>query len=83
MWSPAQFVQLIKNPIPMTGLLTRGINTIVNGFDETRDLLFGENSVNDKTPSFYYLIQWTYGGGQLARFFELYKQFEKSPYTLR
>lgn len=81
MWNPLEFARLIRNPIPMTGLLTRFISTIMNGFDESRDLLVGENSVSDKTPTPYYLIQWVYGGGQIARFIELYKQYEKSPYA--
>jgi len=80
MWSPAQFAQLIRNPIPMTGLLTRILSTFMNGFDETRDMLVGENSISDKTPIGYYMIQWIYGGGQIARLIELYKQYEKSPY---
>ena len=50
MWDPRQLIQIFRNPIPMTGLLTRSINTISNGFDETRDLLGGENSMSDKTP---------------------------------
>jgi hypothetical protein len=65
----------------MAGLLTRGLSTAMNGFDEIRDLLGGENSLNDKTPFPYYTIQWIYGGGQIARFIEAYKQFEKTPYT--
>jgi hypothetical protein len=79
-WSPQQLAQLIKNPIPMTGLLTRAISTGMNGFDEARDLLNGEDSLNDKTPVGYYLLQWVYGGGQIARFAEFYSQYEKSPY---
>jgi hypothetical protein len=81
MWSPQQFAQLVRNPIPMTGLLTRAMSTISNGLDETRDMLEGENSLSDKTPAGYYTIQWIYGGGQIARLLELYKTFEKSPYA--
>jgi hypothetical protein len=80
MWSPRQLVQLIKNPVPMTGLLTRGLSTVSNAFDESRDILAGENSLSDKTPVGYYFLQWMYGGGQVARLVELYKQYEKSPY---
>ncbi len=82
MWSPAQLTQLIRNPIPMSGLLTRTMSTISNGLDETRDWLEGENSLSDKTPAGYYTLQWIYGGGQIARLLELYKQFEKSPYLV-
>jgi hypothetical protein len=82
MMSPAQLTQLIANPIPLTSMLTKALKTLTNGFDETRDLLFGENSVNDNTPMGYYLLQWSYGGSQVARLIELYKQYEKSPYMV-
>ena len=81
-WSAPQLFKLISNPIPMSGLLTRSLKTVFNGFDETRDFFFGEDSLNDNTPFPYYTIQWIYGGGQVARLIELYKQFEKSPYTV-
>jgi hypothetical protein len=64
----------------MFGLLTRGVKTVMNGFDESRDIMFGENSPSDKTPIPYYFIQWIYGASQTARLIELYKQYEKSPY---
>jgi hypothetical protein len=80
LWNPGEAVKLFKNPIPMTGLLTRGISTGMNGMDEIRDFMSGENSLSDKTPMGYYTLQWIYGGSQVARLIELYKQYEKSPY---
>jgi hypothetical protein len=80
MWSPIQLAQLISNPFPLTSILTKSLKTVTNGLDESRDLLVGENSISDKTPMGYFLLQWIYGGGQIARFTELYKQYEKSPY---
>jgi hypothetical protein len=82
MMSPGQLTQLISNPIPLTSLLSKTFKTITNGFDETRDLLFGENSANDMTPRFYYLMQWSYGGTQIARFIELHEQYKKTPYLV-
>jgi hypothetical protein len=82
MWDPRQLIQIFRNPIPMTGLLTRSINTISNGFDETRDLLMGENSLSDKTPMGYYFIQWIAGASQTARLIELFEQYKKSPYVI-
>jgi hypothetical protein len=80
MWNPGELTKLVSSPVPMFGLLTRGVKTVMNGFDESKDIMFGENSPSDKTPVPYYLIQWIYGGGQMARLIELYKQYEKSPY---
>ena len=46
-----------------------------------RDWLVGENSSQDKSPFGYYFIQWVPGGSQLARFFELFEEYKKSPYA--
>lgn len=81
MWSPTQFLQLMKNPVPMTSLLTLTQKTIKNGYDETLDLVKGENSPQDKSGPGYYLLQWFPGGSQLARFFELFPEYKKSPYA--
>lgn len=82
LWSPAQMVQIIKNPVPMSALFTDVIKLGKNTFDEGRDIIFGENSPYDKSPMFFYTLQMAYGGNQLARFLELYQQYEKNPYQL-
>jgi hypothetical protein len=81
-WSPIQMAQIIKNPIPMSAMFTDVIKLTKNTFDEGRDIIFGENSPYDKSPAFFYTLQMAYGGNQLARFLELYKQYEKNPYVL-
>lgn len=83
MWDPRELVQMFRSPIPMSGLLTRGINTLNNAFDETRDLLYGENSLSDNTPMGYYFLQWIYGASQTARLIELFDQYKKSPYVIK
>lgn len=80
MWNPNEFIRLVRNPLPMANILSDAAKTIGNGLDETRDLLAGENSPYDKSPGLYYLVQWMYGGVQLSRLTELYKQYQKSPY---
>jgi hypothetical protein len=80
MWSPKQFAQLVKNPIPMTSVLTDVGKLLGNTLDEGRDVIFGENNKADKAPAFFYTIQMAYGGNQLARFFELFDTYKKSPY---
>jgi len=82
LWSPAQMAQIIKNPLPMASLFTDVIKLGKNTFDESRDVIFGENSPYDKSPAFFYFLQMAYGGNQLARFLELYKQYEKNPYVM-
>jgi hypothetical protein len=82
MYNSAEFIRIMKNPLPVTGLAVQLKNTVFNGFDESRDLFFGENKKNDPTPAGYYMMQWIPGGSQMARFLEIYKNFEKSPYQV-
>lgn len=81
-WNPSEFIRLIRNPWPLTGMLVRFQKTVTNGFDEGRDLVFGEESNRDSTPSGYYLMQWMYGGSQLERFFEVFDNFKRSQYQV-
>lgn len=80
MWNPTEFARLIRNPMPLASLVTDAIKTTGNGLDEFRDIIAGENSPYDKTPMFYYTLQWMYGGPQLLRLTEAFKQFEANPY---
>ena len=80
MWNPNELLGFLSNPIPITGMLVLGYNTLKNTADEGRDVILGENSPYDKTPALYYTMQWAYGGTQLARILELYETYEKSPY---
>jgi hypothetical protein len=82
MWNPAEFVRLVRNPWPLSGLITQFIKTVGNGFDESRDIMFGENSPQDKAPIGYYMIQWMEGGPQLSRFFEVFENMKKSQYQV-
>jgi hypothetical protein len=79
-WNPDEFLRLMQNPVPLASLLSSTKQTLFNTFDEGRDFILGENSPYDRTPAFYYTIQWAYGGAQLERLFELYDEFQKSPY---
>jgi len=79
-WTPREFIRLVSNPLPMSQLLEDASKTIGNTFDEGRDLMFGENSPQDKSPFFYYTSQWAYGGTQLARLLELFETYKKADY---
>jgi hypothetical protein len=81
MWTPNEFLKLIENPVPMASLLSLTEKSIRNFSDEMRDWARGENSPQDKTPSFYYFMQWIPGGSQLGRVFEIFDEYKKSPYT--
>jgi hypothetical protein len=50
-----EFKKLIsKDPMPLTRALDDVGNIVGNTYDETRDLIFGEDSNRDKTPALYY-----------------------------
>jgi len=81
MWTPSEFLKLVANPVPIASLLSLTEKSIRNFSDEMRDWARGENSPQDKTPSFYYFMQWIPGGSQLGRVFEIFDEYKKSPYT--
>jgi len=82
MWNPTEFLRLVRNPWPLTSLLLQVKNVAVNGFDETRDIMFGEDSNQDKAPIGYYMFQFMYGMPQLMRLTEMYETMKKSPYQV-
>jgi hypothetical protein len=51
----SEFKKLIsRDPMPLTRALDDVGNIVGNTYDETRDLIFGEDSNRDKTPALYY-----------------------------
>ncbi len=76
-WNPSEFTRMISKPFPLASILSDFARTMANTFDETRDLLFGEDSNRDKAPPFYYTIQWVIGAKQLSRIVELFEQQKK------
>jgi hypothetical protein len=75
--NPEEFMRLAKNPIPMTRMLVDVYKTIGNTLDETRDLVVGENSPQDKTSWGHFSSQWIIGVGQLRRIFDMIFEEDK------
>ena len=71
---PTEGGYLFQNPIPMLGMVLRAKNVLHNGLDETRDLIFGEDSPRDKTPFLYYASGFLQGMVQLRKVFEIFDQ---------
>lgn len=79
-YNPAEFAKMIKNPIPLAGLLTDAVNILANTYDETIDHTLGEKAPlpfhkpqkNDKAGAFYYSSKLIPGLGQGSKFFELF-----------
>ena len=76
MWSPVQLINIAKNPIPLTGLLTRTVNTGLSGYQTVRDMITGQEEPSTHNPFSMYALQWIYGGQQAARLMEFYKKYE-------
>jgi hypothetical protein len=69
---PSEFVRLAKNPFPIAGLLVDVQKMLRNTVDESIDFATGEDSANDKSPPFYYSLQFVRGWNQLNRVFDFY-----------
>tara|TARA_R100001463_G_scaffold26997_5_gene62826 strand:+ start:8992 stop:13365 length:4374 start_codon:yes stop_codon:yes gene_type:complete len=54
-YSPGSVVELAKFPFPVMSLIKNIGQIKDNTIDETRDLLFGENSNRDSTPQMYFI----------------------------
>jgi hypothetical protein len=71
---PTEGGYLFQNPIPVLGMIRKAKNVFENGIDETRDLIFGEDSPRDKTPFLYYSSGFLQGMTQLRKVFEVFDQ---------
>ena len=76
--SPESVATILKSPIPSLRLFTTDIpNVIRNTFDETRDVIFGEDSTRDKTPRFYYFSKIVPIGSSAVDFFDIWDTYNK------
>lgn len=81
-YNPSEFAKMIKNPIPMAGVLTDAVNVLSNTYDETIDITLGEKfplpfhkaQEQDKTGPLYHTSKLIPGAGQLERFLEIFNK---------
>lgn len=71
------FNSMVKNPLPMLGLITDATKTLTNTIDEILDIPFGEERIiggqeRDKQPIMYNTIKWFPGLGGMTRFFDIF-----------
>lgn len=50
-------VEIIKSPVPLTSVLVDMTRFLTELVDESRDVVFGENSKNDKAGIFFYAVR--------------------------
>lgn len=76
--NPQDFIKLVQTPLPLVRLLIDISQTLSNTVDESRDVLIGENSSNDKTPISYYSSQWVPGVRGARRVVDMFYEQDKS-----
>jgi hypothetical protein len=81
-YNPKEFAKMIKNPIPMAGVLVDVTNVIANTYDEVIDVTLGEKmplpfhnpASADSTPFLYYSSKLIPGLNQSSTFFEIFNK---------
>ena len=71
---PTQIEMLLKQPLPITGMLSDLIRVGTNSADEITDAFVGEDSPYDKSPPMYYAANYFRGFRQGRRIFEPFEQ---------
>lgn len=81
-YNPAEFAAMVKNPIPLAGILVDATNVLANTYDETIDITFGEKfplpfhkpQKQDSTPKLYYTSKLIPGASQLEKLLEIFNK---------
>jgi hypothetical protein len=82
-YTPSEFTRLLKNPLPLIGVLDQATNTLSNTADEIRDFSVGENNPRDKANQFHYSAQWINGYSGIDELLELTEQAKSKTYETR
>lgn len=79
--NPLDWSQSLQTVTPIIGLVKNIFQLVGNGWDETTDLIFGEDNKKDKTPIGYYMSKMIPYVNPLARQLELFEE-DKNVYGL-
>lgn len=75
--SPQSANQIVTQPFVLWGLVTDIQRWSTNTFDESRDILFGEDNNNDKSPLMYYTVtRFTPFGKPIAQMTDIFDNFK-------
>lgn len=78
--NPKDVITLLgKGLLPISKVLVDIANTFGNTVDESRDIVFGENSSQDKTPVGYYSTRWIKGVNGLRKTVDWFYEQDKTP----
>ena len=79
--NPADWTQVFRTPIPLTGLAVDFQKALRNFTTESRELMSGKENKRDKTDFGYYTFRLIPGFKQMSRWTELYETDKQNPYT--
>ena len=79
-YNPAEFAKMIKNPIPLAGVLVDATNILANTYDSAIDLTLGQGfplpfhkpTKEDASPPLYYTSKIIPGANQAMKFLEIF-----------
>jgi hypothetical protein len=74
--NPSSFLQITKKPVAVLGLFDDLTKITRNTFDETRDIIAGEDTSRDKTPMLYYSSKMVPGGRAVLDIFDIFDNFK-------
>jgi hypothetical protein len=76
-FDPSSVMTILKSPIPSIRIFNDLRKMLVNTFDETRDVIFGEDVVQDKTPKLYYFGKIVPISSSAVDFFDIFDTYNK------
>jgi hypothetical protein len=76
-FDPNSVTAILKSPLPSIRIFTDLTKMLSNTFDETRDVIFGEESVQDKAGKLYYFSKIVPIGSSAVDFFDIFDTYNK------
>lgn len=76
-FEPSSVTTILKSPVPSLRFFTDTQRMLINTWDETTDVIFGEDSKQDKTPRLYYFSKMTPISSSAVDFFDMFDTYNK------
>jgi len=76
-FDPESVTSILKSPVPSFRFFVDLDRMLLNTFDETRDVIFGENSVQDKANRLYYFSKIIPISSSAVDFFDIFDTYNK------
>lgn len=77
-FEPSSVSSILKSPVPSLRFFLDLQRMLVNTYDETRDVIFGENSQQDKANRMYYFSKLVPVSSSAVDFFDIFDTYNKN-----